>query len=105
MIQEEEQAQEYFEETRDILWLFCLSGWIEQFQRLVEDFIQERLAKAAKIMEVLVVPGREGGKIICLHGSRCLVAGTIQGEELIQQPDYAFTCAKLDRAIIWDSKG
>ena len=83
MIQEEEQAQEYFEETRDILQLFCLSGWIEQFQRLVEDFIQERLAEAAKIMEVPAVPGREGEEIICLHRLRCLVAGTIQEEELI----------------------
>src|SRR5258708_29391266 len=26
-------------ETKDILQLFCLSGWIDQFQKHIEDFI------------------------------------------------------------------
>ena len=51
MIQEEEQAREYFEETRETLQLFCLSGWIKQFQQHVVNFIQARLAEAAKIIE------------------------------------------------------
>jgi hypothetical protein len=65
MIEEEEQAWEYFVETRDALQLFCLSGLIEQFQKHVEDFIQERLAKAAKIM---AEPEKEEDHTICLHG-------------------------------------
>ncbi|KAN0136929.1 hypothetical protein V8E53_005370 [Lactarius tabidus] len=53
MIQMEEQAQEYFLETRETLQLFSLSCWIEPFQKHVNDFIQEQLAEAAKIMAVL----------------------------------------------------
>jgi hypothetical protein len=34
-----------------------------------------------------------------------LIAGAIQEEELVQQPDNAFSYAKLDRAIIWDGRG
>ncbi|KAF8258471.1 hypothetical protein EI94DRAFT_1707973 [Lactarius quietus] len=85
-----------------ILQLFCLSRWVEQFQKLIEDFIQETLVKAANIMAVPAIPVKKGEDIICLHSLQCLVAGTIQEEELVQQPNYAFTYAKLDRAIIWD---
>jgi hypothetical protein len=99
MTQKEEQAQEYFDETRDILQLFCLSGWITEFQKRVQDFITERLDKVANI---IAEPGSEMEDIIRLHSLRRLVAGAIQEEELVRQPDYAFACAKLDRAIIWD---
>ncbi|KAN0127150.1 hypothetical protein V8E53_015020 [Lactarius tabidus] len=75
------------------------SCWIEPFQKHVNDFIQERLAEAAKIMAVL---GKELEDAIQLHCLWHLIAGAIQEEELVQQPDYAFTYAKLDRAIIWD---
>jgi hypothetical protein len=102
MKQEEDRAREYFEETKNILRLFCLYGWIDQFQKHVEDFIQERLAEAANIM---AVPGKEEEDSVRIHGLRRLVAGAIQEEELVQQPDYAATCAKLDRAIIWDGRG
>ena len=64
MMQEEEKAREYFEETRDTLRLFCLSGWIEEFQQHVENFIQERLAEAAKIM---AVPEKQEEDTIHLH--------------------------------------
>ena len=99
MIQEEEQAQEYFEETKDILQLFCLCGWINHFQKCVQDFIQERLAEAANVMAAL---GNEKEDCVHLHGLRHLVAGAVQEEELVWQPDYAAACAKLDRAIVWD---
>jgi uncharacterized protein YdeI (YjbR/CyaY-like superfamily) len=102
MIQEEEQAREYFEETRETLQLFCLSGWIEQFQQHVEGFIEGRLAEAAKIM---ALPEKEEEDIVHLHGLRRLVAGAFQEEELVQQPDHAFAYAKLDRAVIWDGRG
>jgi predicted phage-related endonuclease len=102
MTQKEEQAREYFDETRDILQLFCLSGWIAEFQKRVQDFITERLDEAANI---IAEPGSEMEDIIRLHGLRRLVAGAVQEEELVRQPDYAFACAKLDRAIIWDGRG
>ena len=102
MVQEEEQAREYFEETRDTLQLFCLSGWIEQFQQHVEHFIQARLAEATKI---LVLPEKQQEDIVHLHRLRRLIAGAFQEEELAQQPDHAFTYAKLDGAIIWDGRG
>ena len=65
MIEEEEKAREYFEETKDILQLFCLCGWIDQFWKHVEDFIQERLSAAAGIM---AASGTEEEDSIRLHG-------------------------------------
>jgi hypothetical protein len=101
MIEEERKAKEYFEETKDILQLFCPCGWIKQFQKHIDDFIQDRLSEAAALMARLT----EEGDSICLHGLRCLVAGAIQEGELVWQPNYAATCARLDRAIIWDGQG
>jgi len=102
MIQEEEQAREYFKETKDILQLFCLCGWIDHFQKCVQDFIQEQLAEAANIM---AAPGNEEEDCVRLHSLRRLVAGAVQEEELVRQPDHAAACAKLDRAIVWDGRG
>lgn len=101
MIEEEEKAREYFEETKDILQIFCLCGWIDQFQKHVEDFIQEQLSEAASIM---AVTGTEEEDSIRLHGVRRLVAGAVQEGELVRQPAYASACAKLDRAIVWDGR-
>ena len=101
MIQAEEQAREYFKETKDILQLFCLCGWIDHFQKCVQDFIQERLAEAANIM---AAPGNEEEDCVRLHSLRRLVAGAVQEEELVRQPDHAAACAKLDRAIVWDGR-
>ena len=102
MAQKEEQAREYFDETRDILQLFCLSGWITEFQKRVQDFIKDRLDEAANI---IAKPSSEAEDIVRLHGLRRLVAGAVQEEELVRQPDYASACAKLDRAIRWDGRG
>ena len=102
MIEEEGKAQDYFEELKDTLQLFCLCGWIDQFQKHIEDFIQEQLAKAASIMAVL---GTEEEDFTRLHGLRRLVAGAVQEGELVRQPEYAATCAKLDGAIVWHGQG
>jgi hypothetical protein len=102
MMQEEERAQEYFEEMKDILRLFCLSGWMDQFRERTQDFIQEQLGKAANIM---AASGKDDEDIVRLHGLRRLVAGAVQEEELLQQPGYAFTYATLDSAIIWNGRG
>jgi hypothetical protein len=102
MIEEEEKAREYFEETKFTSQLFCLCGWMDQFQKHVEDFIQERLSEAASIM---ALPDTEEEDSIRLHGVRRLIAGAIQEGELAWQPNYASTCAKVDGAIIWDGRG
>ncbi|KAI9456957.1 hypothetical protein BJY52DRAFT_1223997 [Lactarius psammicola] len=102
MIEEEEKARDYFEELKDTLQLFCLCGWIDQFQKHVKDFIEEQLAKAASIT---AVPGTDDEDSTRLHGLRRLVAGAIQEGELIRQPAYAATCAKLDGAIVWHGRG
>jgi hypothetical protein len=101
MIEEEEKAREYFEETKDILQLFCPCGWIEQFQKHVEDFIQEQLSEAADLMAGSITDEEDTR----LHGLRRLVAGAVQEGELVRQPDYAATCAKFDRAIVWEGRG
>jgi hypothetical protein len=102
MIEKEEKARVFFEETKDILQLLCLCGWIDLFQKHIEDFIQERLSEAESIM---AVPDTEEEDSIRLHGVRRLVAGAIQEGELVRQPMYAYTRAKLDKAIIWDGRG
>ena len=33
------------------------------------------------------------------------MAGAVQEGELVRQPKYAATCAKLDKAIVWDGRG
>lgn len=100
MIEEEEKARDYFEESKDILQLFSVCGWIDQFQKCVEDFIQERVAEA---MTITAVPGTEDS--VHLHGLRRLVAGAVQEGELACQPDHAATSAMLDRAIVWQGRG
>jgi hypothetical protein len=100
MIEEEEKAQDYFEDAKDMLELFSVGVWIDQFQKCVEDFIQERLSEA---MGIMASPGTEDS--VRLHGLRRLVAGAVQEGELVRQPEYATTSAKLDRAIIWQGRG
>jgi hypothetical protein len=102
MIEEEEKAREYFEEAKGTLQLFCPSGWIDHFQKHVDDFIQVRLGEATNTM---AVPGTEEADSTRLHGLRRLVAGAVQEGELVRQPEYAATCAKLDKAIVWDGRG
>lgn len=101
MIEEEEAARDYFEETKETLQLFCLRGWMDHFQKHVEDFVQERLLEAASIMAL----DTEEEDFVRLHGLRRLVAGAIQEGELARQPEYAATTAKLDGAIVWYGRG
>ncbi|KAF8261273.1 hypothetical protein EI94DRAFT_1705647 [Lactarius quietus] len=74
-------------------------GWIDQFQNHIETFIQEHLTEAAAIM---TLPGTAEEDIVHLHSLRHLVASAVQEEELVWQPEYASTCAKLDWENIWD---
>jgi hypothetical protein len=102
MMQEEEKAREDFEDTKEVLKLFCLSGWVEQFKKHIQDFIQEQVDAAANI---IAAPVEEEEDVVRLHGLRRLVAGAVQEEELVQQSDYANAQAKLDGAIVWDGRG
>jgi hypothetical protein len=102
MMEEEEKAREYFEETKDILQLFCPCGWMDEFQEHIEDFIQQLLSVAAIIIAVSVTAEADN---VHLHGLCHLVAGAIQEGELVRQPTYATTCVKLDRALVWDGQG
>lgn len=102
MIEEEEKARDYFEEVKDTLQMFCPSGWMDQFHKHIEAFIQEWLTEAASIIKV---PGSDEEDSIRLHGLRRLVAGAVQEGELVRQPEYAVACAKLDGAIVWHGRG
>jgi hypothetical protein len=99
MMEDEEKAREYFEETKDILQLFYPCEWMDEFQEHVEDFIQQHLLAAA-IITAAPVTAEECH--VHLYGLQCLVAWAIQEGELVQQPTYAAICAKLDRALVWD---
>jgi hypothetical protein len=99
MMEEEKKAKEYFEETKDILQLFYPCGWMDEFHRHVEDFIQEQISEAESVM---AIPFKEEEDYVHLHGLRRLVAGASQEGELVRQPNYAHTWAKL---IVWDGRG
>jgi hypothetical protein len=99
MMEDEEKAREYFEETKDIVQLFYPCGWIDEFQEHVEDFIQQYLLAVAIITTAPVTAEEHH---VHIHRPHCLVAGAIQEGELVWQPTYAAICAKLDRALVWD---
>ena len=40
-----------------------------------------------------------------LHGLQRLVAGAIQEWELVQQPDHAALCTKLNGVLVWQGRG
>jgi hypothetical protein len=102
MMEEEEKAKEYFEETKDILQLFYPCGWMDEFHSRVEDFIQERMSEAKNIM---AIPLKEEEDYVRLHGLRRLVAGASQEGELVRQPNYVHAWAKLGKEIVWDGRG
>src|SRR6266702_4496777 len=45
MIEEEAKAQDYFEELKDTLQLFCLCGWIDQFQNTLRTSFKSSLPR------------------------------------------------------------
>ena len=101
MMAEEEKARESFEERRDILQLFSPCVWMDEFQKCVEEFIQQHLLAVAVITAVSVTPEDH----VHLHGLHHLIAGAIQEGELVQQLTYVATCAKLEKVLVWDGQG
>jgi hypothetical protein len=100
MMEEEEKAMEYFEERKDILQLFSPDVWMDEFHKCVEEFIERHLL-AAEIITATSVTAEDYSQ---LHGLRRLISGAIQEAELVRQPAYAATCAKLDKALVWDGR-
>ena len=106
MIKAEEEARQHFEELKRILPAQSPRWWRKDFKRYVDKFINEHLYKKEFIILmpcVSEVDEEEERK--SLHGLRRLVAGAIQEWELVQQPDHAALCAKLDGALVWQGRG
>ena len=106
MTEREEKARQHFEELKRILPQLSPSCWKKDFKFYVDRFIEERLDSKDLIAEI---PGEDEEDKdldrIYIHGLRRLVAGAFQELELVQQPEYAATCAKLDGALVWQGRG
>ena len=101
MIKVEEEARQHFEELKRILLAQSPCWWRKDFKRYVDKFINEHLHKKEFIILmpcVSEVDEEEERK--SLHGLRHLVAGAIQEWELVQQPNHAALCAKLDGVLV-----
>jgi hypothetical protein len=106
MIEKEEKARQHFEELKDILPIFSPGWWEKNFKHHVDEFIRDRLIEKELITAIPCEDEEEEeNDRIMLHGLRRLVAGAIQEWELVQQPKHAATCAKLDRALVWQGRG
>lgn len=106
MVEEEEEAQQYFEELYDILPTLSPRWWKKDFKFYVDKFIKERLNEKDL---VTAMPCRDKEEAeqdrIYIHAIRRLVAGAVQEWELVQQPKHAAMCAKLDGALVWQGRG
>jgi hypothetical protein len=102
----EEKARQYFEELKCTLPKLSPRWWKKDFKSYVDEFIAERLLEK-DIITTIPFEDEEEEELdrICLHRIRRLVAGAVQEWELIQQPMYAATCAKLDGALVWQGRG
>ena len=106
MIEKEENARQHFEELKDILQMFSPGWWEKNFKHHVDKFIADRLIEKERVTAVpYKSKEEEENDRIQLHGLRHLVAGAVQEWELVQQPKHAATCAKLDRALVWQGRG
>jgi len=102
-VQDEENAQKHFWEKKDELSLLFPHIWKDQFKICVDEYINERL-KVAKMVSKFTHRDKEEDRR-CLHSLRRFVAGAHQEWELVQQPEYAYKCAKIDGALIWQGRG
>ena len=106
MVQKEENAQQHFEELKDIVQMFSLGWWEKNFKDHINKFIRDHLIEKELITAVPCKSiEEEENDHIHLHGLRCLVAGAVQEWELVQQPKHAAMCAKLDHALVWQGRG
>ena len=106
MIEEEEWAWQHFEKLKNILLTPYPHRWRKDFKHYVDKFINEHLYKKEFIVLMpCISEADEKEKRKSLHGLWCLVAGAVQEWELVQQPNHAVLCAKLDGALVWQERG
>ena len=106
MVKEEEWAWQHLKELKNILSTLSPCWWRKDFKRYVDKFINKHLYKKEFIVLMLCVSKvDEEEEHKSLHGLQCLVVGAIQEWELVQQPDHAALCAKLDGALVWQGRG
>lgn len=102
-VQDEENAQKHFREKKYQLSLLFPQNWKDQFKICVDEYINEQL-KVARMVSKFTHRDKEEDRR-CLHSLRRLVAGAHQEWELVQQPEYAYKCAKIDGALVWQGRG
>ncbi|KAN0127775.1 hypothetical protein V8E53_014435 [Lactarius tabidus] len=69
------KAREYFEETKDILQLFCPYVWMDKFQEHIEEFVQQHHLSAAEIITAVPLMAEED--YVHLHGlCHLIIIGT-----------------------------
>jgi hypothetical protein len=106
MIEQEEEAEERFEEIKESFQMLNPRGWKSEFKSefktYVDNFIGGHLKEARQI---LALPFVDEGRHIFLHHIRRMVAGAVQEWELVQQPECATECAKIDGALVWRGRG
>jgi hypothetical protein len=80
--------------------------WKKEFKKYVDKFIKEHLYEEELATTMAWLDEAEPGKELTrVHELRRLVAGAVQEWELVQQSEHATTCAKLDRALVWQGRG
>ena len=99
MAEEEQRAQQYFEELKDLLQRVTPHLWRKEFKFYVDRFINEKLREGKMVSREPEID------YIYLYGLWRLVAGAFQELELAQQPEHAAMCAKIDGAFVWQGRG
>ena len=106
MVKEEEWAWQHFEKLKNILSTLSPHQWRKDFKCYIDKFINEHLCKKEFIILMPCVSKvDEEEECKFLHGLWRLVAGAIQEWKLVQQPDHAALCAKLDGVLVWQGRG
>ena len=100
MIEREKEVWQKFEELKRLLPTIFPGCWKKSFKDYVDEFIENCLD------EKVFIPCEDKEETCTrLHELQRLVAGAIQEWELVQQPEHAVMCAKLDGALVWQGRG
>jgi hypothetical protein len=106
MTEAEERARQHFERLKTTLPTQSPRWWRKDFKCSIDKFIKRCLVdKETLTSNPSENEEEEEFDRMCLHGLRRLVAGAVQEWELVQQPNHAAMCAKLDGALVWQGRG
>ena len=106
MIETKERAWQCFEKLRRTLLAQSSHWWRKDFKDHVDKIIKWCIDQKELITSTPRIDEEdEEDARMYLHGLRRLVAGAIQEWELVQQPDHAFICARIDGALVWQGRG